>query len=53
MKISEFLPKFIQNKLKMFEDISSVNEDIKIFKDMYYRNIFVYFLIILVLIILL
>ncbi len=53
MKISEFLPKFIQKKLKMFEDISSVNEDIKIFKDMYYRNIFVYFLIILVLIILL
>jgi hypothetical protein len=53
LKISEFLPKFIQTWLKMFENICSVKEDIKIFTNIYYTNIFIYLIIIFILIILL
>ena len=47
-KISEFYPEFIINWLKEFEELSQRNEIAKYFKDMCYREIFLYVSIIII-----
>src|ERR1700727_1763723 len=47
-KIFEFYPEFIINWLKEFEEIGKSKEIAKYFKDMYYREIFLYVSIIII-----
>jgi len=47
-KIFEFYPEFIINWLKEFEEIGKSKEIAKYFKDMYYREIYLYFILIII-----
>ena len=48
VKIPEFLPEFVINWLKLFEEMSSNKESVKYFKNMFYLEIGLYTLIIII-----